>query len=71
VIFITCKQPGSIAIQMLDNEIEVLSRVNHSHIIKLIEVYETPKKVFMVLEMCEGGELSDLLKEKRVFKEEV
>ena len=29
------------------------------------------QKVFMVLEMCRGGELSDLLKEKKRFREEV
>ena len=29
------------------------------------------QKVFLVLEMCRGGELSDLLKEKNKFKEDV
>ena len=36
-------QPGSISIQLLDREIEVLNRINHAHLIKLIEVFETQK----------------------------
>lgn len=63
-------KPGSTSIQLLEREIEVLNRVNHPHLIQLIEVYETQKKVFLVLEMCRGGELSDLLKEKNRFKED-
>ena len=28
------------------------------------------QKVFLILELCQGGELSDLLKEKKAFKED-
>ena len=34
-------------------------------------VFTLLQKVFLVLEMCRGGELSDLLKEKNRFKEDV
>lgn len=48
----THMQPGSISIQLLDREIEVLNRINHAHLIKLIEVFETQKvsvlNVFML-----------------------
>ena len=65
-------KPGSTAIQLLEREIAVLSTLQHPHIIELVEVYETPKKVFMVLELCCGGELSDLLHKKyRLSEEEV
>ena len=29
-----------------------------------------PQKVFLILELCRGGELSNLLKEKNAFKED-
>lgn len=65
-------KPGSTAIQLLEREVAVLSTLQHPHVIQLVEVYETPKKVFMVLEMCRGGELSDLLHQKyRLNEEEV
>ena len=40
---LSLSQPGSSAIQLLEREVEVLKRVNHAHIIKLEEVFETAK----------------------------
>lgn len=36
-------QPGSMSIQLLEREVEVLNRIHHPHLIQLIEVYETQK----------------------------
>jgi serine/threonine protein kinase len=36
-------QPGSISIQLLEREVEVLKRVKHPCIIQLEAVYETAK----------------------------
>lgn len=43
VICLLLLQPGSISIQLLEREVEVLKRVNHPSIIQLEAVYETAK----------------------------
>lgn len=63
-------KPGSSTIHLLEREVEVLKMVNHTHIIQLEEVFETPKKMYLVMELCKGGELWELLKRKRYFMEE-
>uniref|UniRef100_UPI00398E60C7 serine/threonine-protein kinase 33-like n=1 Tax=Pristiophorus japonicus TaxID=55135 RepID=UPI00398E60C7 len=58
------EKAGSYAVRMLEREIAILKMVNHEHIIKLGEVYETTKKVYLVIEFCELGELKGILAEK-------
>ncbi|XP_041059035.1 serine/threonine-protein kinase 33-like [Carcharodon carcharias] len=63
------EKAGSQAVKMLEREIAILKMVNHEHIIKLAEVYETTKKVYLVIEFCELGELKGILEEKGNFSE--
>ncbi|XP_078409705.1 serine/threonine-protein kinase 33-like [Cetorhinus maximus] len=63
------EKAGSQAVKMLEREIAILKMVNHEHIIKLAEVYETTKKVYLVIEFCELGELKGILEEKGNFTE--
>eukprot|EP00040_Diaphanoeca_grandis_P015760 m.80810 g.80810 ORF g.80810 m.80810 type:complete len:632 (+) comp25349_c0_seq2:193-2088(+) len=51
---------GSKALQMLDLEIYVLKLLTHINIVQLIEVYETPQKTCLIMEICEGGNLETL-----------
>lgn len=46
------------------NEATILRRVRHPNIIRLYEVHETRENVLMVLELCEGGSLLDLMNER-------
>ncbi|XP_028258058.1 serine/threonine-protein kinase 33 [Parambassis ranga] len=62
--------PGSSEVEMLDNEIAILQQVNHPHIICLQEVYCTTKMMYLVTELCEGGELKQLLEQKKYFTED-
>ena len=41
----------------LESEIEILQSVNHTNICRLIEVFETGDKLYLVLEMLRGGDL--------------
>ncbi|PAA77159.1 hypothetical protein BOX15_Mlig010384g1 [Macrostomum lignano] len=50
-------------------EIGVLLHVNHEHIIRLKEVYETRKEIYMVLEMVTGGELFDRIVLRTYYSE--
>ncbi|GAA6233658.1 serine/threonine-protein kinase 33 [Lates japonicus] len=61
---------GSSKVKMLAHEIEILKQMNHDHIIHLKEVYETPRMIYLVTELCAGGELTQLLKRKKFFTED-
>ncbi|XP_043944162.1 serine/threonine-protein kinase 33-like [Protopterus annectens] len=55
--------------KMLEREIAILKMVNHQNIIQLIEVYESPQKVYLVTEFCEFGELKKILEQKKCMNE--
>ncbi|KAM9817677.1 serine/threonine-protein kinase 33 [Neosynchiropus ocellatus] len=63
-------EPGSSKVKLLEQEIKILKQVNHPHIIHLKEVYETAKKIYLVTELCVGGELRHLLQRKKLFTED-
>ncbi|ETE65080.1 Serine/threonine-protein kinase 33, partial [Ophiophagus hannah] len=60
---------GSSAVKLLEREVSILKRVNHEHIIHLEEVFETPKRVYLIMELCEDGELKEILQRKGQFSE--
>ena len=47
--------------QRVENEISILKKVHHKNIIKLYELMESPQKIYLVMEFCEGGELFDYI----------
>ncbi|XP_054479345.1 serine/threonine-protein kinase H1-like [Anoplopoma fimbria] len=51
------------------SELAVLQRVSHSHVIQLIEVFQFPRRVYMVLELATGGELLDRVVSRGHFTE--
>nr|XP_061795951.1 serine/threonine-protein kinase 33-like [Nerophis lumbriciformis] len=66
-----CKaEPGSNKIKMLEQEIKILKQVDHPHILRLEEIYETAQMTYLITELCVGGELKQVLKQKRFFPEE-
>ncbi|XP_057680456.1 serine/threonine-protein kinase H1 homolog [Corythoichthys intestinalis] len=40
-------------------ELAVLRRVNHPNVVRLVEVFQCPRRVYVVLELATGGELLD------------
>ncbi|XP_046709866.1 serine/threonine-protein kinase H1 homolog [Silurus meridionalis] len=50
-------------------ELVILRRVHHSNIIRLVEVFETPHRVYLVLELATGGELLDRVVSRGSFTE--
>ena len=40
-------------------EIKILIKADHPNIIKLYEVYETKRSLYLIMEKCDGGELFD------------
>jgi len=53
----------------LRREVDILLHVDHPHIIKLYDVYEDEINIYLVSELCSGGELYDRVVEKTQSKE--
>jgi serine/threonine protein kinase len=54
------------------NEIEILKKVSKGHpsIIQLHDYFETPNNLYLVMDLCTGGELFDRIIDKGSFYEE-
>lgn len=50
-------------------EIDILKKLDHPNVIKLYETFEDHKYVYLVMEICTGGELFDRIKEAGCFTE--
>ncbi|XP_029385507.1 serine/threonine-protein kinase H1-like [Echeneis naucrates] len=51
------------------SELAVLQRVSHDNVIQLIEVFQFPQRVYMVLELATGGELLERVVSRGHFTE--
>lgn len=38
--------------EMLKNEVEILSKVEHPNVIALFDIFDTPEKLYLVMELC-------------------
>lgn len=54
---------------MLESECAVLKEVHHPNIVKLYEIFNTPKELILVMEMVTGGEMLEKLKETEKYTE--
>ncbi|KAM5247407.1 serine/threonine-protein kinase 33 [Ctenodactylus gundi] len=63
------EKAGSSAVKLLEREVNILKSVKHEHIIHLEQIFETPKKMYLVMELCEDGELKEILERKGHFSE--
>ncbi|KAM3130314.1 hypothetical protein pb186bvf_017610 [Paramecium bursaria] len=50
-------------------EIDIMRNLDHPNIIKLYETFEDSRNVYLVMELCTGGELFDKIIEKGHFSE--
>eukprot|EP00750_Incisomonas_marina_P015834 INCI1871.2.p1 GENE.INCI1871.2~~INCI1871.2.p1 ORF type:complete len:500 (-),score=99.45 INCI1871.2:501-2000(-) len=55
----------------LRGEIALLSQLDHPNIVKIIEAFEDPKYITMIMELCTGGELYDSLITAEFYSEKV
>ena len=54
----------------LSYEIDILKNLDHPNIVKLYEVFEDDKHIYLVTELCTGGELFDIISEKQFTEKE-
>jgi serine/threonine-protein kinase ULK/ATG1 len=58
--------------QSLESEISVLSRISHPNVVQLYEVLETNNRMFLIMEYCAGGDLSQYFKtHKKICEKDV
>ena len=50
--------------EFTNNEIAILSKINHPNIIKFIEMLRTANNYYLVYEFCNGGTLAEHIKGK-------
>jgi serine/threonine protein kinase len=53
----------------VSREIEILQRLDHPHVIKLYNVFQTFNHIYMILEYAQGGELFDAILRRGKFSE--
>ena len=52
------------------NEIEIMRKISHPHIVNIFDIYEDTKKYYIMMELFEGGELFEAISEQGAFTEE-
>ena len=55
----------------LKKEIGIMKMVSHEHVVVVKDVFATQKKIFIVLELVEGGELFDKIASEGRLKENI
>uniref|UniRef100_A0A0G4FA06 non-specific serine/threonine protein kinase n=1 Tax=Chromera velia CCMP2878 TaxID=1169474 RepID=A0A0G4FA06_9ALVE len=55
----------------LKSEIAIMKELDHPNILRIYEVFEDDNTFFLILELCEGGELFDRLLANGTFSEKV
>jgi len=55
--------------QLLQNEIDIMAKVHHPHVVGLRAVFDTDTTLFIVMELVSGGELYEMIVERKTFSE--
>jgi serine/threonine-protein kinase ULK/ATG1 len=55
----------------LESEIKIMREFSHQNIVKLHEYFSSEKNFYLVLELCEGGDLSKYIKKSKRLSERV
>jgi calcium-dependent protein kinase len=59
------------SMHLIENEIAILSKIRSEKIVRLHGAYKTSKRYYMILDICNGGDLFGLLQAKgRLMEEE-
>lgn len=57
------KSPAEL--KMIKNEIAIMKLVDHPNIVKLFEFFEDDENFFIITEYCSGGQLFEMIRQKR------
>ena len=62
-------QEDPLNLKRVESEISILKIVKHKNIISLYEILETQKKIYLIMEYCEKGELFDYIVNQKKLSE--
>ena len=51
-------------------EIDIMRKISHPNIVNIFDIFEDSKKYYIMMEICEGGELFEAISEQGAFTEE-
>ena len=57
--------------QSMSTEIEIMKRIRHRSIVSMYELFKTPKCIWMIVELTDGGDLRHLIAHKTTEYNEV
>jgi serine/threonine protein kinase len=60
-------KPDELAV--VHDEVEIMHKITHENCVQLYEMFETPKHLYMVMELLTGGELFERIIERKSFSE--
>ena len=55
--------------EFIQNEIKILSKIENPNIIKFHEMLRTTNNMYIVYELCTGGDLEHYIKKKKLLNE--
>ena len=50
-------------------EMEIMKKLDHPNILRIYEIYQDSKRLFLITELCTGGELFDEIVKQKSFSE--
>jgi len=56
--------------ETLQNEIDILSKIDHDGVVRMYNIFETEETMFIVMELMEGGELYEEIIKRSLFSEQ-
>ncbi len=62
-------QKAGVNMKLMHNEVSIWSMLNHPHLVRLLDTFETPDELLLVTELMEGGDLFDRLRKMSRFTE--
>lgn len=63
------KYKSAAELKMIKNEIALMKMVDHPNIVKLFEFFEDEESFYIITEFCSGGQLFEMIREKKTFTE--
>ena len=55
----------------LQNELKIIKKIDHPNILRIFEIFEEPKRIFIVMELCKGGGLFEEILNRQSFSEQI
>ena len=56
-------------LESMRTEVNIMRHIDHPNIVKLHEVYEDKKELYMILDLCDGGDLFTRIHQRKRFSE--